>query len=119
MQTCGYYLVTGRRLTMESAYRSFYRALKADPQHPWAWEGLANLLDIDFRFSEAEHAARRAVRFGSLSSSKAILARVLAQRGKGDEARVLASEAKTEVPDEDFTVCMAEQVLNGEWDPLE
>jgi tetratricopeptide (TPR) repeat protein len=117
--TGGYYLVTGKRFTIQSAYRLFYRALRTEPAHAWAWEGLANLLDIDGRYEEAKHAARRAIRYGDDPCAKAILARVLAQLGKSDEARLIAEELKGTALDNDFALNIADDVLKGNWDPLE
>lgn len=111
--------VNSDRASWKYAYRLFYRTLRVDPEHAWAWEGLASILDIDDRYEEAEHAARRAVRFGDDTSAKAILARVLAQRGKSDEARKIASELKETTSRDDYAWDVAREVLEGLWDSQE
>jgi tetratricopeptide (TPR) repeat protein len=114
-----HYKVTGDRASWQNSYRLFHRALRADPEHAWAWEGLAAILDVDARYEEAEHAARRAVRYGDDPCAKAILARVLAQRGKSDEARKIASELKETSSRDDFAWGVAREVLEGFWDSQE
>ncbi len=106
-----------RVASLDRALRLYYLALRFDSCYARAWEGVANVLDIKGRYVEGEEAARRAVKFGDDPCSVALLARIIAQRGKVEEAREWAKTI--EHSQNDFAREIAIEVLVGLWDRLE
>lgn len=95
----------------------YRQATRLDPKYARAWEGLASILDVNEDYARAEDAARRAVRYGDDPCSVALLARIIAQRGKAAEANRLARTIRRS--SSEYSSEIARQVLGGEWKPLD
>jgi tetratricopeptide (TPR) repeat protein len=107
-------LSNGNKYTVHDSLASYRQALKCDPRYAPAYESIGYYHDVfTQRFSWAEAAFRKAIRYGAGVNSHVGLARVLAQMNRKLEA--LAILNKKPFSQSHKAKEMKREILDDEW----